>query len=119
MVRVERLICASDALADGGLGVRFEMPAEHGVMPAFVVRFEGQVYAFYNRCGHVPVELDWNDGRFFDWDKQVLVCTVHGAVYDPRTGRCVGGPGRAGLTPIPVIERDGQVFAMEEKRDDD
>lgn len=112
MAERERVICPSAALEERGLGVRFDMPVPHGTIPAFAVRYDGKVYAYYNRCGHVPVELDWNDGRFFDADKLLLVCTVHGAVYDPRTGQCVGGPGRAGLAAIPVEERDGLIYAM-------
>lgn len=114
MVTQEHLICSADALVDGGDGVRFELPpgfAEEGA--AFAVRYGGRVYAFLNRCAHVPVELDWMPGKFFDLTGHLLVCAVHGAHYDPRDGRCVMGPCKgARLRCLDVVERDGAVFLV-------
>jgi nitrite reductase/ring-hydroxylating ferredoxin subunit len=106
-----RPICASDELLDGGRGVRF-MVDRHGVsQPAFVVRFGGRVHAYLNRCAHVPVEMDWQPGEFFDHSRLYLVCATHGALYAPESGRCLGGrcDGK-GLVALAVIEHDGQVF---------
>lgn len=106
-------ICQATDLEDGGKGVRFSV-WRHGVAePAFVVRFAGQVRGFLNRCAHVPVELDWQEGEFFDHSRLYLICAVHGALYDPHSGRCLGGRcnGR-GLIPVPVVEREGAVFHM-------
>ena len=86
----ERLVvCASGALAEGGDGVRFEVKRGRETAPAFAVRYEGRVYAYVNRCAHVGVELDWQAGRFFDADGMVLLCSTHGALYDPASGACV------------------------------
>ncbi len=105
------MICASADLAEGGDGVRFEMRS--GV-PAFVVRYEGEARAYLNRCAHVAMELDWMPGKFFDSEKIVLVCSTHGALYDPRTGECAGGPCRGRrLDALDVRERDGAVILME------
>lgn len=111
MAEQQRLICASSALLEGGDGVRFEVPGYDGPQPAFVVRHEGIAHAFLNRCAHVPVELDWMPGKFFDLTGFYLICAVHGAHYDPRSGRCVMGPckGRS-LTKLSVEEHDGAVY---------
>ncbi len=78
---------------------------------AFALRFDGQVVAYLNRCAHVPTELDWQPGDFLDSGKEFILCSIHGAAYEPRSGRCAGGPcGRSGLTVIDVAERDGQVY---------
>ena len=78
---------------------------------AFVLRFEGALRGYLNRCVHVPTEMDWQPGEFLDIDKRVILCSIHGAAYEPRDGRCVGGPcGRGRLTPVRVEERDGQVY---------
>lgn len=105
------LICRSDALVEGGDGVRFTFESASGPLPAFVVRYRGGVHAYLNRCAHVPVELDWQPGRFFDLTGFYLICAVHGAHYEPQTGRCVMGPckGRR-LRKLAVVERDGEVF---------
>ncbi|NDB19122.1 MAG: Rieske (2Fe-2S) protein [Actinobacteria bacterium] len=79
--------------------------------PAFAVRHEGVVTAYLNQCAHVPVELDWQPGVFFDDEGKFLVCATHGAAYRPTDGRCVGGPCRGrGLTPVPCYELQGSVY---------
>jgi nitrite reductase/ring-hydroxylating ferredoxin subunit len=109
----ERLICESVALRDGEDGVRFTVTRPGGEAPAFAVRFGGRVYAFLNRCAHVPIELDWVPGRFFDDSRRYLICATHGAMYEPRSGHCVAGPCRgARLGVVPVVEHDGAVFLM-------
>lgn len=111
MAARQHLICTSAELEEGGDGVRFEASEFGRPTPAFVVRFRGRPRAYLNRCAHVPVELDWLPGRFFDLDRELLMCATHGAIYDPGSGRCVGGPCRGGrLTPVEVIERDGGVY---------
>ena len=106
-----RLICASDALVDGGPGFRFTVSRYGRDEPAFAVRFRGRVFAYFNRCGHVPVELDWQHNEFFDDSKLYLICATHGALYAPETGRCLGGRCNGkGLMPLPVIERDGAIY---------
>jgi nitrite reductase/ring-hydroxylating ferredoxin subunit len=111
----ERLICATSELAEQGRGMRFELNCSGKPQPAFVVRFDGRPRAFLNQCGHVPVELDWQEGEFFDDSRLYLICSTHGALYHPASGQCVGGrcAGR-GLIPVPVVEHDGHIFAMEE-----
>jgi nitrite reductase/ring-hydroxylating ferredoxin subunit len=113
MAERERLICAAADLPEQGAGVRFEVERHGRMQPAFVVRFEGQPRAFLNQCGHVPVELDWQPGVFFDHSRLYLICATHGALYHPASGHCVGGrcAGR-GLIPLPVVEHDGQVYLL-------
>jgi nitrite reductase/ring-hydroxylating ferredoxin subunit len=110
MAARERVICPSAALAEAGDGVRFEVERGGETLPAFVVRYGGAARAYLNRCAHVPMELDWMPGKFFDLSETLLVCSTHGATYDPATGCCTGGPCRgAHLTPLSVFERDGNV----------
>jgi len=109
-----RLICDSGALEEGGKGVRFKVHTSEGAVPAFVVRYDGKVYGYINRCAHVPVELDWEDGAFFDYSKLYLICATHGATYLPETGVCVMGPCKGKrLASLVVEERDGQIFLKE------
>jgi nitrite reductase/ring-hydroxylating ferredoxin subunit len=110
----ERLICASSDLAEQGKGMRFEVSRHGKPQQAFVVRYDGKPHAFLNQCGHVPVELDWQPGEFFDDSRLYLICATHGALYHPASGHCVGGrcAGR-GLIPVPVVERDGHVYLLD------
>lgn len=114
MAVAQRLICSSDDLLDSGEGVRFEIEFGGKPEPAFAVRYDGRVYAYLNRCAHLPMELDWKPGKFFDIAGLLLICSTHGAVYEPDTGRCVGGPcNDSGLVPLAVEERDGRVYLKE------
>jgi len=104
-------ICASAELRDGGKGIRFPVTAGGEDRTGFVVRYDGNVYGYLNRCAHVPVELDWNEGDFFESSGLYLMCSTHGALYIPETGRCAGGPCRGGrLQPIAIFEKDNQIF---------
>lgn len=104
------LICASDALADGGDGVRFTVNYCSVDYPAFAVRYRGAVYAYLNRCTHRNVELDWVPGRFFAMDGRHLICATHGALYRPDTGACAGGPCNGGLVKLDVIEKNNHIY---------
>lgn len=109
------LVCASETLAEGGAGVRFEVERGGTNVPAFAVRFRGRVHAYLNRCGHMPVELDWQQGEFFDISGLYLICATHGALYAPDSGRCLGGRCNGkGLVVLEVVEDDGQIFVVEE-----
>ena len=109
------LICASSALEEGGKGVRFKVRTAAGDEPAFAVRYDGAVHAYINRCAHVPVELDWNAGEFFDYSKLYLICATHGAQYLPESGLCVLGPCKgARLKRVAIEERDGQVYLLKD-----
>jgi nitrite reductase/ring-hydroxylating ferredoxin subunit len=114
MATDQRLICASADVTDGGPGVRFEIERSGYRDPAFVIRHDGRAFAYLNRCGHVPVELDWRPGEFFDDSRVYLICATHGALYAPDSGRCLGGRcGGKGLQPLPIEERDGRIFLLE------
>lgn len=105
-------ICDSHQLQDGGAGIRFEIQQEDGQrLPCFVVRYQGQAHAYVNQCQHLPVELDWNHGHFFDKQAVFLICATHGALYMPDTGYCVDGP-CAGkyLRKLSLIENNQKIF---------
>ncbi len=118
----ERVICRSGDVAEGGPGVRFPLD---GHTNGFVVRFCGKAYAYVNRCPHLGTELDWQPGEFFGGVPPTgsgsengglyLVCSTHGALFEPSTGHCVAGPCRgASLEPLQVREQEGRVSIDEE-----
>ncbi|MDB5829163.1 MAG: Rieske (2Fe-2S) iron-sulfur domain [Variovorax sp.] len=100
------IICASDDLVDGGNAVKF---AVTGGTPAFVVRWNGTVYGYLNQCAHVGGPIDF-EGQVLESSGKFLMCARHGAIYEPDTGKCVGGPCRgAKLVPVAVSEDAGAV----------
>ncbi len=102
-------LCRSDALVDSGMAVGFDVSFQGQTCRAFAIRYGGQVHAYLNRCSHVPMEMDYQPDRFFDSTGHWLICATHGAIYQPDTGRCSGGPCRGGLVKIALEERDGVV----------
>jgi nitrite reductase/ring-hydroxylating ferredoxin subunit len=112
MADAERLICASGELVDSGPGVRFEVEYFGELASAFAIRYRGRAHAYLNRCAHVAMELDWQEGVFFDAEGRDIVCATHGAIYDPASGRCLGGPCQRGaaLVKLTIEERDGMVY---------
>lgn len=115
-----RRLCAADELAEGGVGVRFTVAIGGREIGAFAVRYEGAVHGYLNQCAHVPMELDWQEGHFFESSGLYLMCATHGAIYAPDSGLCVGGPCRgASLAKLRVEERDGAVYWIPESPYDD
>ncbi|MFO1293904.1 MAG: Rieske 2Fe-2S domain-containing protein [Rubrivivax sp.] len=106
----ERL-CASADLAERGRAHLWDVLQWGQPARAFALRFEGRVVAYLNRCLHVPTEMDWQPGEFLDLERRFILCSLHGAAYEPGDGRCVGGPcGGGRLFALHVEERDGQVY---------
>ena len=104
------VLCASEALEEGGKACVFDVLAWGQPARAFVLRVDAAVVSYLNRCVHVPTEMDWQEGQFLDGDKRFIVCSIHGATYEPADGRCVGGPcGRGRLTALSVREEAGEV----------
>ena len=110
-ITAPQLLCPSSELKERGQAFVFDV--QHFREPArgFVLRFDGLVVAYLNRCLHVPTEMDWQHGEFLDGDKEFIMCSIHGAAYEPLSGRCIGGPcGKGTLTVLKVEERDAQVY---------
>ena len=104
-------VCEASAVVEGGRGQRFPVATGREITTGFVVRHGGVAQAYLNRCAHVPIELDWNEGEFFDSSGLYLMCSTHGAIYRPDSGRCAGGPCRGGsLRKIGLIEQDGKIY---------
>ena len=98
----------SSKLADGGLAATFTAPDG---TPAFAVRWHGGVRGYLNQCPHAGGPLDL-EGQVLESSGRFLMCARHGAIFEPDTGKCVGGPCRgARLTPVALREdEEGHVW---------
>ncbi|MES2901368.1 MAG: Rieske 2Fe-2S domain-containing protein [Pseudomonadota bacterium] len=109
--KTQILICSSGTVLEGGLGVRFPVKAFGDKATGFVVRYDGKPYAYLNRCAHVPIELDWAPGEFFESSGLYIMCATHGAIYVPESGHCAGGPCKgAKLRSIVVLEEGDNIY---------
>jgi len=108
-------VCASAELADG----------EHRIVPlqfrgepdtAIVLRHNGRVRVYLNRCVHMVRRLDCVHERIVDADTRRLTCSMHGIAYDPETGEslsvlCAGER----LQALKSREIDGQVCIADKR----
>jgi nitrite reductase/ring-hydroxylating ferredoxin subunit len=78
----------------------------------FLVNYCGQLFAYVNRCRHVPMTMDWVENQFLTEDGRYILCATHGAAYEPETGECVFGPpcGKF-LDHVPLTIAGNQVIA--------
>ncbi|MEC9374913.1 MAG: Rieske 2Fe-2S domain-containing protein [Pseudomonadota bacterium] len=71
-----------------------EFSGSHSGWPfrGFLVHWQGKVHAYANTCPHAGHALNLFDNRFFNKDQTFLICSSHGALFQPETGLCVAGP---------------------------
>jgi nitrite reductase/ring-hydroxylating ferredoxin subunit len=101
-----------------GASKKFVLKGPDRETEAFLILKKGKYYAYLNLCRHWSVGLDFDDNDFFTEDGRWLVCKNHGAVYDPQTGECQGGPcGGASLYRVPLVEKKGTIYAELDKID--
>jgi len=89
----EILVPELDALAEGETR-KFTFEREGERLGGFVIRYEGTLYAYANRCPHWSVDLDMGEGRLISELSQRIFCSNHGALFVPSTGYCDAGPCR-------------------------
>ncbi len=94
------------------LGRRVHL-ADGRELDLILVRWQGRVHAWENRCPHTGVNLEWLPDQFFDPEGRHLQCATHGALFRPDDGYCIFGPcAGLALTPVAVAERNGALFLI-------
>jgi len=51
-----------------------------------------EVYAYRNACPHIGMNLEFKEHQFLDPDKRFIQCSMHGALFELKDGKCVHGP---------------------------
>ena len=113
---MRRLIDSTALTSDGAL--TFDAMVRGEVRHCFAVRTAHGVRGFVNVCAHrnQPVLVD---DRPYD-DAGRLECRAHGALYEPETGLCVGGPCVGGrLLSVGLVEHDGALWVVDDDAVDD
>lgn len=76
-----------------------------------VVRNEGRHFAYINSCPHQFIPLDIFPDHFLAEDGKHLMCSGHGALFEPDTGLCIDGPcENEFLDPLTIEEKDGEIY---------
>ena len=102
-------LCTLDDIAEPG-SRGFVLQIGEAFFHGFVVRKGGEVAGWVDRCPHagfpIAVELD----RYLTPDGSLILCGWNGAVFEPISGLCVGGPCAGGrLTAWPVRAEGGVI----------
>jgi nitrite reductase/ring-hydroxylating ferredoxin subunit len=102
-----------------GASAKFPLIWRGREVEGFVVNFEGRFYAYVNHCIHAGTPLDWWPNEFFTDDGRLVICATHGALYDPASGACAGGPCGGGALYRLAVRREGDdvVVSAEEAAD--
>lgn len=96
-----------DMVRDGGAR-NFVIEMKAGRFHGFVVRNGDAVFGYVDRCPHAGLPLAQQLDDYLTPDGRHILCSWHGALFDPADGRCVGGPCvDEHLTPWPVAVVEG------------
>jgi nitrite reductase/ring-hydroxylating ferredoxin subunit len=108
-VDLARVICPLHELADPG-AKGFTLGSGDWPLRGFVVRQGDCVRAYVNYCPHAGFPLNWTPDGFLAQEAPLILCAMHGALFEIETGFCVSGPcaGRK-LRALPVSVAHGYV----------
>ena len=94
-----------------GTSKKFTMRRGGRALEALLVNYQGNHFAYVNRCRHMPTPLDFMRNQFVSEDGRYLQCYTHGALYEFGTGQCIAGPCKGErLYRLPVRLDRGEVL---------
>ncbi len=107
-------LCRKADLSDPG-AINVVFGAGETELDIVVVCEQGRAHAYVNCCPHQFIPLETFPNHFLTEDKRHLVCSGHGALFDPATGICVRGPciGLA-LDRLKIVEKDEALYLDED-----
>ena len=103
--------CAAADLAPGRT-LTFRLECGGRRVNGFVVNHDGQVRAWVNRCPHVGTPLDLWPNEFYTDDGRDLICSTHGAIFEPLSGQCTIGPCAGDALQSLPLRRDGETLVV-------
>jgi nitrite reductase/ring-hydroxylating ferredoxin subunit len=64
----------------------------HQGVQILAVRQQEQLFLYHNRCPHLGIPLEWQADQFLNYDRSLIQCNTHGALFTIDTGECINGP---------------------------
>ncbi|MCW4460909.1 Rieske (2Fe-2S) protein [Sphingomonas sp. BT-65] len=103
-------------LVADGCARNFVIQTKAGRFHGFVVRRGEHVHGYVDRCPHAGLPLAQHLDEYLTQDARFIACSWHGALFDPTSGVCVGGPCVGlRLTPWPVAIIDREIRTIEKE----
>jgi len=101
-------LCALAEIADPGARA-FSFRRGEALFAGFVVRQGERALGYVDSCPHAGWPLAMGD-RYLTREKDLILCSGHGALFRIEDGECVAGPCfGARLEPWPVRVENGAV----------
>ena len=109
-IDLQRVLCPLHELDDPGAR-GFTVGGGEWPLRGFVVRHGSTVRAYVNHCPHAGFPLNWQPDGFLAPEAPLILCAMHGALFEIESGLCVAGPcaGRS-LRALPVRVSGGYVM---------
>jgi len=105
-----RVIARVEEMQPGSVK-KFWLICQRYRLDGFLINYQGKFHAYVNRCRHMTTPLDFVRYQFFTEDGEHLICMTHGALYEPDSGLCIGGPCQGlSLYRLPVLVDQGEVL---------
>ena len=104
-------LCRLEEIADPGAR-GFSFREGEMLFMGFVVRAGGLVRGYVDRCPHAGMPLAVMEDRYLTRERDLILCSAHGALFRAFDGVCVAGPcaGKA-LSEWPMTVADGMILA--------
>ena len=80
-------VCTYQELHEAGY-LMWEIKFKNQPVSAIIFAFEGIAYAYINHCMHMHRPLNCEQDAIFDETGKYLRCSMHGFIFDPKTGEC-------------------------------
>lgn len=75
--------------------------------PVLVVKKDGKIYAFEDRCSHQDMPISEN----YEIEGKKIICMWHGAEFDLETGKNLSMPAPEPIRKLEVkVEENGDIF---------
>ena len=84
-------ICNLDDIRDGE-STGLSATINGFIRTLIVVRAGNNAFVYVNSCPHTGAPLELKPGKFLSHDKQNIICSTHGALFEINTGLCIYGP---------------------------
>jgi len=103
--------CNASELAPGHT-LKFRLVCGNRPLHGFVLNHDGEFRAWVNRCPHIGTPLDLWPNEFYTDDRRELICSTHGAIFEPLTGRCTLGPCAGDALRALPLAREGNALVV-------
>jgi len=111
----DNFICSSSELKENQTK-GFDVKVARKKIALFVIRREGHVFAYENKCPHTGAPLEWQLDQFLDFNDEFIQCSLHGALFKVNDGLCLRGPClNESLTAIDIIENADGIYINDGK----